>query len=82
MWVFFYIFIYNLNNRSTMKKVPSGSMILCEDDIVRVYDEKGNMVYNDSLDYCPYKNDFNEHGRWNSNDGNYDLLNGYKLVVI
>ena len=65
-----------------MKKVPSGCMILCEDDIVQVYDEKGNTVYNDSLDYCPYKNDFDEHGRWNCEDGNYDLSNGYKLVVM
>ena len=64
-----------------MKKVPSGSMILCEDDIVQVYDSNGNMVYNDSLDYCPYKKDFDEYGRWNSNDNNYDLPHGYKLVV-
>ena len=64
-----------------MKKVPSGSMILCEDDIVQVYDSNGNMVYNDSLDYCPYKKDFDEYGRWNDKDGNYDLPHGYKLVV-
>lgn len=64
-----------------MKKVPSGCVILCEDDIVQVYDEKGNMVFNDSLDYCPYKDDFIEHGQWNGEDRNYDLSNGYKLVV-
>ena len=64
-----------------MKKVPSGNMILYEDDIVQVYDPKGNLVYHNSLDYCPYKEDFNEHGRWNGNDNNYDLPHGYKLVV-
>ena len=64
-----------------MAKVPSGCMILCEDDIVQVYDPKGNMVYHDSLDYCPYKDDFDNNSRWNGEDGNYDLSNGYKLVV-
>lgn len=64
-----------------MKKVPKGNMILCEDDIVQVYDSQGNRIYNDSLDYCPFKSDFENYGEWNSEDRNYDLPNGYKLVV-
>ena len=65
-----------------MKEVPNGfRYVICEDDIVEVYDSKAQVVYSGSLDYCPYKDDFGDHGEWNDRDGNYDLSRGYKLVV-
>lgn len=65
-----------------MKEVPNGfRYVICEDDLVYVYDSKAQVVYSGPLDYCPYKDDFSEHGEWNERDGNYDLPHGYKLVV-
>lgn len=67
---------------STKKQVPRGeSAIFCEDDLVQVYDQNGDLVFNGPLDYCPYKDDFDEYGKWNSKDGNYDLPHDYKLVI-
>ena len=48
--------------------------------MVEVYDEKGNLEYSGILDYCPYKEEFDENGKWNDKDQNYDLPGGYKLV--
>ena len=60
-------------------KIPSGNHIGHDDDLVVVYDEKGNVAYQGILDYCPYKY---EDYKWNEADGNYDLPNGYKMVGL
>ena len=62
------------------KKVPKGCKVDFEDSMVEVYDEKGNLEYSGILDYCPYKEEFDENGKWNDKDQNYDLPGGYKLV--
>ena len=61
-------------------KVPKGKRINYDDDIVEVYDNKGKKVYSGTLDYCPYKDDLDDNGKWNDKDGNYDLPQGYKMV--
>lgn len=60
-------------------KVPSGKKVGFDDDGVAVYNDKGEIVYEGILDYCPYKYD---DYRWNEADGNYDLPQGYKMVGL
>lgn len=65
------------------KVIPKGKRIEFEDDIVSVYNGKnGQIVYNGILDYCPFKDDFDDFGKWNEKDKNYDLPNGYKMVGL
>lgn len=61
------------------KKIQSGKKVNYEDDLVVVYDDKGNVDYQGILDNCPYKYDGYV---WNEADGNYDLPNGYKMVGL
>ena len=60
-------------------KVPKGKQIKYEDDICRVYSDKGEVVYEGMFDDCPYKYDAN---KWNENEQCYDLLNGYKMIGL
>lgn len=60
------------------KEITSGKKVNHEDDLVVVYDDKGNVDYQGILDCCPYKYD----AMWNEADGNYDLSNGYKMVGL
>ena len=45
-----------------------------------IYDANGNEVYDGILDYCPFKDDFDDYGKWNEKNKNYDLPSGYVLV--
>ena len=65
--------------RAGQRAVPSGNRVMYEDDLVEVYDAKGNLEYSGMLDYTDYKNDT---ARWNDKDKNYDLPNGYKMVGL
>jgi len=60
--------------------IPKGNKVEFEDDIVSVYDAKGKKVYHGILDYCPFKDDFDDYGKWNEKNKNYDLPSGYVLV--
>lgn len=60
--------------------IPKGNKVEFEDDIVSVYDAKGRKVYHGILDYCHFKDDFDDYGKWNEKNQNYDLPNGYVLV--
>ena len=56
----------------------TGKRIQQEDDVVRVYNEKNQVVYEGIYDYCPYKYDES----W-FKDGYYDLKNGgYRMVCL
>lgn len=66
-----------------MKKniIPKGNRVEFEDDIVSVYNgANGKIVYHGILDYCPFKDDFDDFGKWNDKNKNYDLPSGYVLV--
>lgn len=65
---------------SPKTSIPSGGKVSFEDDLVEVYDSNSKKVYSGTLDYCPYKDDFDTDGKWNEKDKNYDLPFGYKLV--
>jgi hypothetical protein len=52
-----------------------------DDDIVIVYDDKGNEVYNGMFDYCPYKEDIDE-APYNRKDDCYYISHGYKVVCV
>ena len=60
-------------------KVPHGKRIDYEDDVVVVYNERNEIVYKGTVDYCPYKD---EPYTWNKNGGYYDLRNGYRMVCV
>jgi hypothetical protein len=60
--------------------IPKGNKVEFEDDIVSVYDAKGIKVYHGILDYCPFKDDFDDHGVWDANNNRYKLPNDYVLV--
>lgn len=57
-----------------------GKKVDFEDDIVSVYDKNGKMLYYGILDYCPFKDDFDDYGVWNNQLCCYDLPRGYRLV--
>lgn len=67
---------YPAQNRS--KKVPKSDRGFYDDSHVTVYNEKGEVVESGMWDYSSYRD---ETTKWNERDGNYDLRNGYKLVV-
>lgn len=58
---------------------PKGKKVNYEDDLVAVYDDKGNLDYQGLLDYCPYKY---EGYVWNEEGQYYDLPNGYKMIGL
>ena len=61
--------------------IPKGNKVEFEDDIVTVYNGRnGKIVYHGILDYCPFKDDFDDYGKWNEENENYDLPSGYVLV--
>lgn len=61
--------------------IPKGNKVEFEDDIVTVYNSRnGKIVWHGSLDYCPFKDDFDDYGKWNEENENYDLPSGYVLV--
>ena len=68
---------YPSQNKSS-KKVPKSDRGFYDDSYVKVYNEKGKVVESGIWDYSMYRD---EPIKWNSVDGNYDLPNGYKLVV-
>ena len=59
--------------------IPRGKRVRYEDDLVRVYNDKGEVDYEGLLDYCPYKYD---GYTWNEKDGCYDLPHGYRMIGI
>ena len=59
--------------------VPAGSRINYEDDIVAVYNEKGELVEKGLFDYSCYKE---EHAKWDEKAGNYILPHGYRMVCL
>lgn len=50
-----------------------------DDDIVVVYDDKGNVDYKGMFDYCPYKYDIEEAPY---KDGFYQLPHNYKATKL
>ena len=60
-------------------RIPKGKKVRYEDDLVRVYDDKGNVDYQGILDDCPYKN---ENYVWNEKEQCYDLPHGYKMIGL
>ena len=62
--------------------IPMGhKKVEFEDDFVTVYDiANGKEVYDGILDYCPFKDDFDEHGVWDANNKRYNLPRDYVLV--
>ena len=62
-----------------MNKIRHGKRIDYEDDVVLVYDDKNNIVYQGIVDYCPYKD---EPYTWNEQGGYYELPYGYKMSCI
>ena len=60
-------------------RIPKGKKVHYEDDLVRVYDDKGNVDYEGLLDYCPYKYDGYV---WNEKEQCYDLPHGYKMIGV
>ena len=61
--------------------IPMGhKKVEFEDDFVSVYDANGNEVYDGILDYCPFKDDFDNHGVWDANNNRYNLPRDYVLV--
>jgi hypothetical protein len=61
--------------------IPMGhKKVEFEDDFVSVYDANGEEVYDGILDYCPFKDDFDEHGVWDANNNRYKLPRDYVLV--
>ena len=61
------------------KRIPKGKRICYEDDLVRVYNDKGEVDYQGTLDYCPYKND---DYRWSEAEQCYLLPHGYKMIGL
>lgn len=65
--------------RSSRKaKVPKSDTHFYDDSFVTVYNERGQVVEREMWDYSVYRG---EPMTWNEKDKNYDLRNGYKLVV-
>ena len=62
--------------------IPEGKQVEFEDDIVGVFDTENNCVYYGVLDYCPFKEDFDDCGKWNDKEKHYELSNNYKLVAF
>ena len=60
-------------------RIPKGKRINYEDDLVRVYNDKGGIDYEGMFDYCPYKYD---DYKWNEKEGCYDLPHGYKMIGL
>lgn len=61
--------------------IPMGhKKVEFEDDIVSVYDANGKEVYHGILDYCPFKDDFDDYGMWDTNNNRYKLPRDYVLV--
>lgn len=62
--------------------IPMGhKKVEFEDDFVTVYDvANGKEVYDGILDYCPFKDDFDNHGVWDANNKRYNLPRDYVLV--
>ena len=45
--------------------IPKGNKVEFEDDIVTIYNGRnGKIVWHGSLDYCPFKDDFDDYGKW------------------
>ena len=59
--------------------IPAGKKVCYEDDLVRVYDAYGHVVYYGLLDYCPYKRD---DWKWCDTEKCYKLPNGYKMIGV
>lgn len=66
----------------TKSIIPKGNKVEFEDDIVCVFDTEDNCVYYGILDYCPFKEDFDDCGKWNDKEKHYKLSNNYRLVVL
>ena len=62
-----------------VNKVPGGNRIHFEDDLIEVYNEKGERVESGLYDYSVYRR---EERKWNEKDQNYDLPHGYKMVGL
>lgn len=61
--------------------IPKGNKVEFEDDIVTIYNGRnGKIVWHGILNYCPFKDDFVDYGKWNEENENYDLPSGYVLV--
>lgn len=60
------------------RNVPKGDRGFYDDSVVTVYDESGKVVERGLWDYSAYRD---EQTKWNERDGNYDIRNGYKIVV-
>ena len=60
-------------------RIPRGKKIGCEDQLVRVYDMKGNVNYEGIWDDCPYKD---EEMVWCNKDGCYYIQYGYKVYGL
>lgn len=60
-------------------RIPRGKRINYEDDLVQVYNDRGQVDYEGILDDCPYKDD---DYRWNEKEQCYDLPHGYKMIGI
>ena len=61
--------------------IPHGKEINYEDDLIAVYNEKGEVVEKGIVDYSAYKD---EPYEWNEKGGYYELVNlpGYKMVCV
>ena len=59
--------------------VIKGKQIKYEDDICRVYSDKGEVVYEGIFDYYPYKND---EYKWNEKRQCYELPKGYIMIGL
>lgn len=64
-----------------VKRVPYGRKIESGDDVVVVYNDRNEVVYDGSVNRCPYRD---ELYTWDKCGGFYDLLDlpGYKMVCI
>lgn len=62
-----------------MSRIPKSKRINYDDDLVRVYDDKKQMVYQGILDDCPYKY---EDYKWSEKDHCYLLPHGYKMIGL
>lgn len=60
-------------------RIQKGKKIQYEDDLVRVYTDKGEVDYEGILDDCPYKYD---DYKWNEKEQCYDLPHGYKMIGL
>lgn len=63
---------------NSVRTAPRGRRLNYEDDVVTVYDDKGNVDYRGIHDYSPYKDD---KMTWDDKAKNYKLQHGYRLVV-